>query len=158
MTWNEILPKIVNYVEEQLKNGKEIDPAVIASLSACSYSFFGKLFSYHMRMGFAEYVRSRKLTLAGYDLQSSSISILELASRYGYDSPTSFTKAFSKFHGISPRMARKQHASLKVVTKLACLEQAYTWRIVHKKGFCLSGCSTLLEQPFWTQIPKFWNT
>lgn len=54
-------------------------------------------------MGFAEYIRFRKLTLAGYDLKSTDMKIVDISYKYGYNSPTSFTKAFQQFHGIPQR-------------------------------------------------------
>ena len=65
-------------------------------------------------ISFAEYVRSRKLTLAGYDLKSTNLRVIDISYRYGYDSPTSFTKAFQQFHGITPTQARNIDAQLRV--------------------------------------------
>lgn len=46
------------------------------------------------------------MTLAEYDLKSTSIKVVDSSYKYGYDSPTSFTKAFHQFHEISPKEAR----------------------------------------------------
>lgn len=57
-------------------------------------------------ISFAEYIRLRKLTLAGYNLKSTEMKVVDISYKYGYDSPTSFIKVFSHFHGVCPSMAR----------------------------------------------------
>lgn len=70
------------------------------------------------KISFADYIRARKLTLAGYDLKSTDLKVIDISYKYGYDSPTSFTKAFQLFHGVSPREARSRNVVLKVVPKM----------------------------------------
>lgn len=106
MEWNEKLQKIIDYVENHLQRKEEpIDAEKIIEIAGCSYNFFQKVFSYMNGISLAEYIRFRKLTLAGYDLKSTDIKVIDLSYKYGYDSPTSFTKAFQQFHGISPKEA-----------------------------------------------------
>lgn len=89
-------------------------------------------------ISFAEYIRSRKLTLAGYDLKSTDLKVIDISYKYGYDSPTSFTKAFQLFHGVSPRDARNPNVILKVVPKMQILERhEYSWKLEQKKVFGL---------------------
>ncbi|MCQ4828426.1 MULTISPECIES: helix-turn-helix domain-containing protein [Hungatella] len=54
----------------------------------------------------SDYIRSRKMTLVGYDLKSTDQRVVDVSCQYGYDSSTSFTKAFQQFHGIAPKDAR----------------------------------------------------
>ena len=61
----------------------------------------------------SEYVRSRRLALAGNDLATTDEKVIEIAMKYGYDSPDSFTKAFTRFHGVTPVSVRKDGALLK---------------------------------------------
>lgn len=79
MEWNEKLQAIIDYVEEHLQRTEEaINPLEIERLAGCSYSFFQKVFSYMNDMSFAEYVRYRKLTLAGYDVMSTQMKIIDI--------------------------------------------------------------------------------
>lgn len=68
-----------------------------------------------MMCGFtvSEYIRNRRLALAGSELLAGNERIIDIALKYGYDSPDSFTKAFTRFHGVTPACARKDHAMLK---------------------------------------------
>ena len=52
-------------------------------MAGCSFGFFQKVFSYMNGISFAEYVRSRKLTLAGYDLKSTDLRIVDISYKYG---------------------------------------------------------------------------
>ena len=99
MEWDEKLQLIVDYIEKHLQRMQEpINPQEVAKIAGCSFGFFQKVFSYMNGISFSEYVRSRKLTLAGYDLKSTDKKVVDISYQYGYDSPTSFTKAFQQFH------------------------------------------------------------
>ena len=105
MEWNEKLQIIIEYVENHLQRKEEsIDREEISKIAEC--------------ISFAEYIRSRKLTLAGYDLKSTDLKVIDVSYKYGYNSPTSFTQAFQLFHGVSPREARNRNVVLKVVPKM----------------------------------------
>ena len=162
MEWNEKLQQIIDYVEVHLQREEQpIDPDEIARLAGCSYGFFQKVFSYMNGISFADYVRSRKLTLAGYDLRSTSDKVIDISYRYGYDSPTSFTKAFQNFHGVSPTTARTSDCDLKVVPKMQFHTRSrYAWRLARKKSLRLIGKSWTLstkDQAHHAAIPGLWS-
>lgn len=162
MEWNEKLQMIIDYVEHHLQRKQEpMDTQEIAEIAGCSFGFFQKVFSYMNGISFSEYVRSRKLTLAGYDLKSSDRKVIDISYQYGYDSPTSFTKAFQQFHGITPKEARSKDTILRVVPKMQIsVKQQYSWRLEEKAAFRLIGKSIRIscadENPH-LKIPEFWN-
>ena len=162
MEWNEKLQIIIDYVENHLQRKEElIDSEEISKIAECSFGFFQKVFSYMNGMSFAEYIRLRKLTLAGYDLKSTDSKVIDISYKYGYDSPTSFTKAFQLFHGVSPREARNRNVTLKVVPKMQILERhEYSWKLEQKDGFRLVGKSVTVScenNLHFKKIPEFWN-
>lgn len=57
-------------------------------------------------MTVGEYVRARRMTLAAQELSGSNAKVIDVAVKYGYDSPDSFARAFQRFHGITPSQAR----------------------------------------------------
>ena len=163
MEWNEILQKIVDTVETHLQQKEEpVDIDEITQIAGCSFGFFQKVFSYMNGISFSEYVRFRKLTLSGYDLKSTDIKVVDLSYKYGYDSPTSFTKAFQQFHGVSPKEARTNQVELRVYPKLQIsAKQQYSWKIEHKSSFRLIGKTVKIsceDGRHYMKIPEFWNT
>lgn len=162
MEWNEKLQIIIDYVENHLQRKEEpVNTDKIAQIAGCSYSFFQKVFSYMNGISFADYVRARKMTLAGYDLKSTDLKVVDISFKYGYDSPTSFSKAFQQFHGVSPKDARNNSTILKVYPKMQISAKAhYSWKIEHKSSFRLVLKSTDIcgrDDSRYTAIPGFWN-
>ncbi len=162
MDYNQKLQKIIDYVEHHLQRTEEaINHDDIAKMAGCSYPFFQKVFSYMRQMSFADYVRARKLTLAGYDIKSTSMKIVDISYKYGYDSPTSFTKAFLAFHGVTPSEARKSDAKLMVIPKMQCTtSETFVWQLQKKKAIRLIGKKIEISyenNAQLTSIPAFWN-
>lgn len=95
----------MSYIEANL--GGEIDFQKAARLACCSEYHFKRMFSFLSGFTLSEYVRRRRLTLAALELHNCNVKIIDLAVKYGYDSPDSFTKAFQALHGVTPTEARK---------------------------------------------------
>lgn len=162
MEWIEKLQKIIDYTENHLQRTEEpVNPDEIARIAGCSWSFFQKVFSYMNGISFAEYIRFRKLTLAGYDLKSTDLKVLDISYKYGYDSPTSFTKAFQQFHGVSPSEGRNAGAELRVYPKMQIeTERKYSWRLEHRPAMRLIGKTKKVscrDGHHFREIPKFWS-
>lgn len=162
MEWDEKLQSIIDYVEYHLQRKEEpVDNDQIAKMAGCSFDFFQKVFSYMNGISFAGYIRSRKLTLAGYDLKSTDLRIVDISYKYGYDSPTSFTKAFQQFHGVSPKEARERNIRLAVMPKMQIMsKQKYSWKLERKKRLRLVGKSIRIscaDHGYYLKIPEFWS-
>lgn len=159
--WNKTQQTIIDYVENHLQREETpIKPDEIARMAGCSYSFFQKVFSYMNGISFAEYIRNRKMTLAGYELKSTNKKVIEISYQFGYDSPTSFTRAFQQFHGVSPKAARDSGVCLQVYPKMqVCKRRQYSWRICHMPSFLLIGVGIRLskDQNPAVRIPEFWS-
>lgn len=88
----------LDYIENNLDG--EIDYEIAASKACCSVFYFQRMFSFIADVTLSEYIRRRRLTLAAFELQNSKVKIIDLAVKYGYDSPDSFTRAFqNSFEG-----------------------------------------------------------
>jgi AraC family transcriptional regulator len=111
----------------------------------------------------SDYIRQRRLALAGGELVSTDEKIIDIALKYGYDSPDSFTKAFTRFHGITPTAVRKDGAMIKSFAPLKIsftLKGSFTmdYKIVEKGSFTVIGA--LKKFPYGSaasEIPKFWT-
>lgn len=102
----QLLQQAINYMEKHLLEDINYED-VAKSIYMSSYDFH-RTFSFMAGMTANEYIRSRRLSLAGQELQSTDISVIDAAYKYGYDTPESFSKAFSRFHGITPKQAKRK--------------------------------------------------
>lgn len=133
----ELIQQAICYMEEHIfENISYTD--VAKSVHMSSYNFH-RTFSFIVGMTANEYIRSRRLTLAAQELQETDISVIDAAYKYGYESPESFSRAFSRFHGSTPRQAKQKGARLHLFNPLVIkiiLEggSIMDYRMEHKEG------------------------
>jgi AraC family transcriptional regulator len=101
----------MKYIEENLTD--EIDFKMVARLAHCSEYHFKRMFSFLAGIPLSEYIRRRRLSLAALELTNSQIKVIDVAMKYGYHSPDSFTRAFLHLHGVTPSEARNNGQPLK---------------------------------------------
>ena len=116
MDWITGIQNAINYIEGHLL--EEIDYEEVAKQSYSSSYHFQRVFGILCGYTVGEYIRNRRLTLAGMELQTEKAKVIDVALKYGYDSPDSFAKAFQKFHGITPKEARMDGAVLNSFSRL----------------------------------------
>lgn len=105
MEWINIVQNTLNYIEDHLL--EDINADKIASQFFISSIYFQKIFSIITGFTINDYIKNRRLSLAGEELAGNKIKIIDAALKYGYESPESFTKAFTRFHGFTPSSLRK---------------------------------------------------
>ncbi len=142
MDWITGLQKAIDYIEDHLL--EEIDYNELAAQSFSSSYHFQRIFSILCGFTIGEYIRNRRLSLAGSELAKGEIKVIDAALKYGYESPDSFAKAFQKFHGILPSQARNNGCNLKSFSRLVLkiyLEggKAMNYRIEKKPEMILTG-------------------
>jgi len=105
MDWQTKMNRALDYMEENLADEIQLD--IAAKIACCSVWEFQRLFSFVAHTSLGEYIRGRRLALAADDMQSSDEKIIDIALRYGYDSPAAFTRAFGRQYGVTPSVARQ---------------------------------------------------
>lgn len=105
MDWICGIQNAINYIENHLTD--EIDYEEVAKQSFSSGYHFQRIFGILCGYTLGEYIRLRRLSLAGAELANEKAKVIDVAMKYGYDSPDSFAKAFQKFHGITPSEAQE---------------------------------------------------
>lgn len=105
MNWTTGIQHALDYIEENICT--RIDYAEVAKCAYTSEFHFQRVFSILCGYTVGDYIRMRRLTLAGNELLATNNKVIDIALKYGYDSPESFTRAFTKFHGASPAEVRK---------------------------------------------------
>ncbi|MED4007375.1 AraC family transcriptional regulator [Priestia aryabhattai] len=134
--------RALDYIEENLTN--DIDFREVARLALCSEYHFKRMFSFLAGITLSEYIRQRRLTLAAFDLKSNNIKVIDMAIKYKYSSPDSFTRAFQNLHGITPSEAKKSGSSLKAFPKMTFQlsikgGNEMNYRIEEKEAFHIVG-------------------
>ncbi len=116
MDWIYRVQKAIDYIEENIT--EKIDYEEVAKRAFSSNFHFQRAFGITCGLTLGEYIRRRKLTLAGNDLLSKKIKVVDVAFKYGYETPESFSRAFYKFHGIMPSQVKSGY-SLKSFSRLS---------------------------------------
>ncbi len=138
----EKLNEALCYIEENLVDN--INFKEVARRACCSEYHFKRMFSFLAGISLSEYIRRRRLTLAAQELTNSNIRVIDVAIKYGYNSPDAFTRAFQSLHGINPSEAKNLGQSLisypRMTFQLSIkggIEMNY--RIVEKEPFRIIG-------------------
>ena len=163
MEWIERLNEAITYIEEHLT--EEIDYERLGKIACCSSYHFQRMFTYMAGVPLSEYIRRRKMSLAAVDLQSTGIKIIDVAGKYGYNSPTAFNRAFQSVHGIAPSAVKNEGVSVKsfppVSFKLIVKGvEEMNYRIETKDAFRIVGVSVPLEKDIeknFAVIPRKWQ-
>lgn len=117
MDWITGIQRAVDYVEEHIL--EPIDYEEVAKQGYSSSFHFQRVFSILCGFTLGEYIRCRRLSLAGSELLGSDAKIIDIALKYGYDTPESFSRAFTRFHGIAPSQVKNNRVVLKSFSRLS---------------------------------------
>ena len=163
MEWIERLNEAIAYIEEHLT--EEIDYERLGKIACCSSYHFQRMFTYMAGVPLSEYIRRRKMSLAAVDLQSTGIKIIDVAGKYGYNSPTAFNRAFQSVHGIAPSAVKNEGVSVKSFPPVSFKiivkgVEEMNYRIETKDAFRIVGVSVPLEKDIeknFAVIPRKWQ-
>ena len=154
----------IEYIEKHLLEALHMP--MIAKVAGTSENEIQKTFYALTGISIVEYVRRRRLTLAGFELQKREKSVLEIALEYGYTSPDSFTRAFRLMHGITPSAVRKGGCLLKSYGKITFVltikgVNAMNYRILKKEELRIIGFKKWFStenDSQMSEIPKLWDS
>ncbi len=116
MDWIQGIQRAIDYIEANIT--EEIDLETVAKQAFSSSFHFQRVFSILCGLSIGDYIRMRRLSLAGEELSKGSAKIIDIALKYGYDTPESFSRAFTRFHGVAPSEA-KRSGNVKIFTPLS---------------------------------------
>ena len=141
MEWISRLNSAINYIEEHIQD--ELDMEKVGSIAGCTSYHFQRMFAYMSNVPLSEYIRRRRMSLAAVDLLSGE-KVIDVAVKYGYESPTAFNRAFKNIHGVAPSKISEEGVSVKsfppihfhITIKGEC---EMNYRIVKKEAFRIVG-------------------
>lgn len=159
------LQRAIDFMEEHIL--ETITYEDVANHVFMSSYHFHRTFSLVTGITANEYIRNRRLSMAGQEISMSDSKVIDIALKYGYDSPESFTKAFTRFHGITPNVARRAGMKLKSFNRLLIkikLEggTVMDYRIEKREKFKLLAKvakfkNESISEEGNTKIPDFWK-
>ncbi len=161
MNWVSILKQTIDYIEDHITEDICADDAARAV----------NISSYYLQKGFQivtdysvnEYIRCRRLYLAALDVISTNKKIIDIAFDYFYDTPESFTKAFTRFHGVPPTQLRKNKSAIKTFLPLTVTISVQGGNNMDFSAVKLNSFKVIgYQQDFsfdnsYEEIPKFWS-
>ena len=159
--WIEGFQESIDFIEQNLLDVLNIEE--VAKKAALSPFYYQRIFGALCGMTVGEYIRARRMTMAAQELASYKNKVIDIAVKYGYDSPDSFAKAFQCFHGITPTQAREPGAHLRSFAPLhikITLEggNMLDYRIVEKAPFTIVGIKRRFNsETSYQEIPKYWS-
>ncbi|MDO4514858.1 MAG: AraC family transcriptional regulator [Lachnospiraceae bacterium] len=163
MEWIQGMNAAVNFIEEHILEDPDLDK--LGKLAGCSPHHFQRIFTYIGGVTLTEYLRRRRMSLAAVDLKDENAKVIDIALKYGYDSPTAFNRAFQSIHGISPTQARDNKVALKAFPPIVFQmtvrgTQEMNYRIEKRDAFRVVGkriaLKPTLEENFKI-TPGFWQ-
>lgn len=160
MEWISAIRQSIEYIEDHLKDNISVKD--ISRQVYISQVHFQKGFQIMTGYSVAEYIRNRRLYLAALELKENDMKVIDVAYEYGYETPESFTKAFTRFHGISP-IEVKQGGTVRTFLPLAIKidisgGEKMDVKIRNLFGFKVIGFSKVFDyETAYQEIPKFWD-
>ncbi|WP_343209408.1 AraC family transcriptional regulator [Anaerolentibacter hominis] len=159
----ERMNRAVAFIEEHLT--EKIDYEQLSEIAGCPVYYFQKIFYYLAGLPLTEYIRRRRMSMAAVDLKNPDSKVLDIALKYGYESPTAFNRAFQGIHGIAPSEVKKPDARLTAypaVSFASCARgtRELKFTIETKEPFRLLGVSCPLHRDLevnFSRIPGEWD-
>jgi AraC family transcriptional regulator len=163
LDWIKKMNNAITFIENNLEN--EIDYSAIANAAHCSTYHFQRFFPFVAEIPLSEYIRRRRLTLAAFELQSSNVKVIDIALKYGYESPEAFTRAFKTMHGVTPADAKGKGTTLKAYPSMTFHisikgDTEMNYRIEEKDSMEMFGIDTeisTVDNQNFVLVPKFWD-
>ncbi|OMC75602.1 AraC family transcriptional regulator [Paenibacillus odorifer] len=162
LEWLIRMKEALDYMESKMEESVTIEE--IAKVAYSSPFHFQRMFNMLTGVSIKDYIRKRRLTLAAQELAISKVKVLDVALKYGYDSPESFAKAFRKAHGITPSAARESGVQLKAFPRLSFHlslkgDKEMDYRIEKRDAFNVIGLveeMTTKDGENLRRIPQLW--
>lgn len=155
------LNEITKYIDDNLE--EKIDYNILAKKMGVNIYTMQRIFSLITNISLSEYIRKRRLSMAGFDLYKTSAKVIDIAIKYQYDNATSFSRAFEKFHGVKPSQVKKDVSKLKNFPKMlfdeyAKSNEAIEYKIIEKDEFILYGIGVnVTTKTIKTEAPKLFE-
>ena len=128
------IDRVFKYIDENLDT--DLSLRTVSTIAFFSPYHFHRVFKYVTQETLKEYITRRRIEKSVLALIHKDTGITEIATTYGFQDASSFTRTFKKYYGLSPTAFRKQNPN--EFSKIRQLEskngQAYPHR---EKYICI---------------------
>ena len=154
------LQKAIDYIEDNLENN--INFEIVAKEVGMSAFYFHRIFTAIIGISPTAYIRNRRLTVAAQEISKNNENILDIALKYGFESHEAFSRAFKNFHGVVPKMAKKDGNEFKNFSKANLdievnANNILSYRIESKDIIKISAFFRKFNIENKDEIPKYWK-
>ena len=154
------LKKAIDYIEENLENN--INFEIVAKEVGMSAFYFHRIFTAIIGISPTAYIRNRRLTVAAQEISKNNENILDIALKYGFESHEAFSRAFKNFHGVVPKLAKKDGNEFKNFSKANLdievnANNILSYRIESKDIIKVSAFFRKFNIENKDEIPKYWK-
>ena len=161
MEWIDRMNQSLQYIEKHLT--ETVDCEHLGRIACCSTYHYQRMFACMAGMPLSEYIRRRRMSLAAVDLRGGE-RVINVASKYGYSSPTAFNRAFQAVHGIAPSAVKGDGVPMKSYPPIAFKitikgVEEMNYRIETREAFRIVGTSVPLDRDIeknFVAIPLKW--
>ena len=155
------LEKVIEYIENNLT--KDISIKRLSKYVGISEYYLQRNFRILTGYSIGEYIRNRRLYLAACELRQNNSKIIDIAYKYGYETPEAFTKAFIRFHGVSPTKIMDNTNLIKIflplkinISIIGGEQMDYT--VEKEDKFVIIGFTkTIKAGEGYEECPSFWD-
>ena len=154
------LEKTIDFIENNLL--KRIDIKTLAKKVGFSEFYLQRSFQILTGYSIGEYIRNRRLYLSACELSETDAKIIDVAYKYGYETQESFTKAFKKYHNVTPSKVKKgaSYTSFNKIRIKIVIEQGEEMNVKITQMFPIKLIGFEKEFNFdnsYEEIPKYWD-
>ncbi|MBP3413866.1 MAG: AraC family transcriptional regulator [Clostridia bacterium] len=161
MEWLTCIKSAIGYIEDHLTDICIVEE--VAQHVHISPMYLQKGFQIMTGYTIGEYIRNRRLYNAALDIAGSADKIIDIAYKYGYETPESFTKAFTRYHDASPSDIRKNRYLIKAFhpLRISIVIQGgakMDFSVKKMAGFKVIGFARNFSfDSSYADIPLFWD-
>ena len=156
--------QMFEYIESALSNCEEVKPEKISQILCENRLSSDRIFRFLTGCTLNDYVKKRKMSLAGLDLYANEEKVIDVAVKYGYSSSQAFSRVFHKFFGFNPKEVKVGQKELKLFVPFVHIDELNTeelgFKIVEKENFCLHSVSVYAgeeKEQVGEVARKFWE-
>lgn len=161
MEWMTTIKTTIQYIEDNLLT--VTGPNEVADYAHVSVVYLQRGFQVMTGYTIGEYIRNRRLFLAAVEISKTDTKIIDIAYKYGYETPEAFTKAFTRLHNTTPLEVRKTARGIQLFQPLTISISVrggsnLNYKVENVKGFKIVGfAKEFTNEEAYKEIPKFWD-